>query len=301
MKKIFIILTILSLVILGGCGAGVPESTTVPTTTETETVPDTTAEETVPETTEAETVPETTEAETVPETTEAETVPETTEAETVPETTAESTIPEHSPLYIPGVSVEDVILYFNEVSLDAEFTDSGNPSLLQKWTSPIQYTLNGTYTEEDYAVLTAFTQWLNTLEGFPGISETQDIGAANLNIYFRDYPSFLNLMGDNYAGCDGGVTFWYNGNNEIYQATIGYVTEIDQQVRNSVILEEIYNGLGPVQDTNLRQDSLIYSGYSIPQELTEIDELLLKLLYHPDMKCGMNAGECEAVIRNLYY
>jgi hypothetical protein len=28
---------------------------------------------------------------------------------------------------------------------------------------------------------------------------------------------------------------------------------------------------------------------------------LTKLLYHPDMKCGMNAAECEAVIRNLYY
>ena len=80
-----------------------------------------------------------------------------------------------------------------------------------------------------------------------------------------------------------------------------YGVEFDQEVRNSVILEEIYNGLGPVQDTDLRQDSLIYSGYSIPQELTEIDELLLKLLYHPDMKCGMNAAECEAVIRNLYY
>ena len=72
-------------------------------------------------------------------------------------------------------------------------------------------------------------------------------------------------------------------------------------MRNSVILEEIYNGLGPVQDTDLRPDSLIYSAYSTPQELTEIDELILKLLYHPDMVCGMNAQECEAVIRQLYY
>ena len=109
------------------------------------------------------------------------------------------------------------------------------------------------------------------------------------------------ILGDNFADKDGGVIFWYNGADQIYQATICYVTEIGQYTRNSVILEEIYNGLGPIQDTDLRQESIIYSGFSEPQTLHPIDELLLKLLYHPDMKCGMTAEECEAVIRQLYY
>ena len=68
-----------------------------------------------------------------------------------------------------------------------------------------------------------------------------------------------------------------------------------------MILEEIYNGLGPIQDTQLRLDSIIYSGYSIPQSLTQVDELILRLLYHPQMQCGMNADACEEVIRQLYY
>ena len=38
--------------------------------------------------------------------------------------------PEHSSLYIEGLSVEDVITYFNEVCLDAEFVNSGDPSRL---------------------------------------------------------------------------------------------------------------------------------------------------------------------------
>jgi hypothetical protein len=109
-----------------------------------------------------------------------------------------------------------------------------------------------------------------------------------------------NRMGDNFRNLDGGVTFWYS-NDRIYECIICYRTDLDQQVRNSVIIEEIYNGLGPIQDTDLRPDSIIYSGYSIPQSMTEIDELLLKLLYHPDMQCGMNAEECAAVIRRLYY
>lgn len=44
-----------------------------------------------------------------------------------------------------------------------------------------------------------------------------------------------------------------------------------------------------------------YSGYSEPQALTSMDELLLRLLYHPEIQCGMNASQCEEVIQKLYY
>ena len=100
---------------------------------------------------------------------------------------------------------------------------------------------------------------------------------------------------------DGIVHFWYNGNNEMYDEDIGIRNDVDQYLRNSVILEEIYNGLGPVQDTTLRSDSIIYQQYATPQELTDVDLLLLQLLYHPSVECGMNAEQCEAVIRELYY
>ena len=88
---------------------------------------------------------------------------------------------------------------------------------------------------------------------------------------------------------------------EIYDATICYRTDLDQYLRNSVILEEIYNGLGPIQDTALRPDSLIYQGFSEPQWVTPVDELILKLLYHPSILPGMDAQQCEQVIRSLYY
>jgi hypothetical protein len=197
--------------------------------------------------------------------------------------------------------VEDVIRYFNEVCLDAEFSSGGgNPQRIQKWMMPIQYVLDGAYTQEDVAKLNQFASWLNTIPGFPGISETKSWAEANMKIYFRNQSGLVALMGNNFIGCDGGVTFWYR-NDIIYDATVCYRTDIDQHLRNSVILEEVYNGLGPVQDTSLRKDSIIYSGFSQPQALTAIDELILKLLYHPDIQCGMNAIDCEKVIRALYY
>ena len=226
----------------------------------------------------------------------------TTEAEeTAPETAPETAVLGHSELYIPDVSVEDVIIYFNEVCLDAEFVDGGDPTKLQKWETPIKYYCFGAPTDKDMEVLRSFADWLNAIEGFPGMSETDDPDLANLRINFCDQEEFVEFLGENYQGMDGGVTFWYNDLDEIYEAVIGYRTDISQEARNSVILEEIYNGLGPVQDTELRPDSLIYAGYSIPQWLTPVDELILKLLYHPKMKCGMKAAAVEAVIRQLYY
>ena len=208
--------------------------------------------------------------------------------------------PLHSDLYIPGVDVEDVIVYFNEVCLDAEYSEGGDASLLQRWTEPIFYEIYGSYTEEDMVTFGNMVAWLNTIENFPGISPSPESEMTNLEVYFCGQQELVERMGENYADCDGAVTFWYI-NNDIYDAIICYRNDISQYTRNSVILEEIYNGLGPVQDTSLREDSLIYAGFSEPQWMTGIDELLLKLLYHPMMQPGMDATQCESIIRQLYY
>jgi hypothetical protein len=228
----------------------------------------------------------------------------TTEATTEPTTeatTEATTRPEHSPLYLPQLDVEDVIRYFNEVCLNAEIVNAGDPTKLQKWVVPIRYYINGTYTEEDKVTLDNFVSWLNQIEGFPGMHIVDDPVVANLSINFCGPEDYIALMGENFHGTDGGVTFWYNGANQIFDAVIGYRTDLSQEVRNSVILEEIYNGLGPINDTWERLTSIIYGGYSTPQWLSEEDQLILKLLFHPMMECGMNAAECEAVIRQLYY
>ncbi len=208
--------------------------------------------------------------------------------------------PEHSQYYIEGLSVEDLVLFFNEVCLEAEIVNSGDPSRLQKWESSIYYKIYGSFTDEDILVLTEFASWLNSIYGFPGIYIATNEETSNLSINFCSQNELLKIMGSNFDSVDGAVTFWYD-NDVIHDAVICYRTDISQVLRNSVILEEIYNGLGPINDTVLREDSVIYSEYSEQQSLTEVDKLILKLLYHPKMVCGMNAEECEQVIRSLYY
>ena len=120
LRIILIMAMICTLSMLVGCALPMVPTAT-PASGETTQAPTqaTTTPATVPTT-----VPTTVEP-TIPETDP--TVPPTT----VPPTTAAPTAPPHSELYIPGVSVEDVIRYFNEVCLDAEFVNGGDPSLLQ--------------------------------------------------------------------------------------------------------------------------------------------------------------------------
>lgn len=239
---------------------------------------------------------ERTEAPTFPETLTV--IPTETEPQTEPETQ-----PEHSELYIPGLSVEDVITYFNEVCLDSEYVDSGDPTVVQKWAEPVLYTLNGDYTDEDLAAIDKMADILNGIEGYPGFYWTDDPDAANLRINFWSQDELMFEMGEYVQGnlCDGIVHYWYDGNNAIFSEDIGIRADMDQYLRNSVILEEIYNGTGATQDTMLRPDSIIYQEYSETQDLTDVDVLLMQLLYHPAIERGMNAEQCAEVIRMLYY
>ena len=218
-------------------------------------------------------------------------------------TTSATTAPQplHSPLFLDGINTHEVISWFNEVCLDAEFVNSGDATRLQKWYAPIRYNVRGTPTDADLAVISEFAVYANTIEGFPGIRQADETDYGNLQIRFCSQQELIDILGDTFQGQDGGVTFWYDGDNRIYQATICIRNDLDQHLRNAVILEELYNGLGPIQDTTLRPDSIIYAEFSEPQALTAVDKLLLKLLYHPQMACGMDADECETVIRQLYY
>lgn len=239
----------------------------------------------------------------LPETSHATTPPETslaTEETAAPIETTVETEPAHSELFIPFVTPEEMVTYFNEVCLDAEFVNSGNASVLQRWENPIYYQIYGDPTDLDLQILNNMCQWLNTIDGFPGIYETAETWQENYSIYFCTQDELIDRMGDEYYGVDGAFTFWYN-DNIIYDCTVCIRTDLDQEVRNSVILEELYNSLGPAQDTNLRQESIIYAGYSIPQALHPIDEVILKLLYHPDLLIGMDARDCEPIIHSLYY
>jgi len=210
-----------------------------------------------------------------------------------------------SEYYLEGYQITEIYDYFCEVALSSEyFYGDGNAAAIQKWAEPIYYSISGECTDQDLAVIENFAAEINRIYGFPGMYPANDEGSANLKLFFLEPEEFRLAAERVVAGEDShGIANWhfFNESNEIYACEIYHRTDIEQHVRNSVILEEFVNGFGLGNDTALRTDSIIYAYYSEPQSLSEMDWLLLRLLYHPDMKCGLEELECRKVITNLIF
>jgi len=232
-------------------------------------------------------------------------LPDNTETEpedSVPEEALTS--PPHSELYLPNCSVEEIITYFEEVVLNVEYSDgTGADHLVQKWLTPLYYQIYGTPTDADLEVLNTLFAQLNAVPGFPGIYPAEDAFQENITISFLDLAAFDASFSDVIHGeyAFGAVQFWYyTDTNDLHTARIGYRTDIEQSVRNSVLVEEVINILG-ITDTVLRPDSITYQYANDITTLSDIDWVILKLLYSPSIQCGMDADQCAAIIRELYY
>ncbi len=226
--------------------------------------------------------------------------------EEIPVTPSPEPTPEPTPtvFHLDGYTAEEVAEYFCEVALGVEYNHgSGDSSALQKWREPVYYAIYGEYTPEDVALINSFASQLNEIEGFPGMRPAPQQYMENFTIRFLNRQEMNSQAGyvvnGEYAD---GITLWdyYTDSNEIYNTRIWICSELSQYTRNSVILEEIVNSLGLGNDTELREDSIIYQFYSEPQELSQMDWLLLKLLYNEEMSPGIHETECRELISKLY-
>lgn len=228
----------------------------------------------------------------------------TTELVTTTQPVELTTAPAHSSLYFPEHTPDQIWDYFEEIVFQMEYSDgTGNTSLVQKWLSPMYYCISGDPTDEDLAVLTRLFEQLNEIDGFPGIYPTDNRDSANLSISFLDEDAFFDEFSECINGEDayGATQFWYyTDTNEIHTANVGYRTDLDQDTRTSILLEEIVNMLG-VTDTVLRENSIVYQYSNDNMALSDVDWVILKLLYSSEIACGMNAESCRPIVRELYY
>ncbi len=214
------------------------------------------------------------------------------------------------------------IVFFDEYAPGAGFrSSSGRAGGLRKWTSPVRIGMEfgASVPEEqraaDRATLDAYAERLAEAARHPvsmvrrganfhvlvmgeddradGLARVRriapDIDAATLGV-FRDMPRSIHCLV---------VAFSDRGNPYSYDRAIAWVrAEHPPLMRESCFHEELAQGLGLANDSPRARPSIFNDDDEFAW-LTTHDEMLLRLLYHPDLSPGMTADEARPILRRL--
>lgn len=201
---------------------------------------------------------------------------------------------------------DELNLFFEETALKAEYEyEAANKGeTVRKWTVPIVYCLCGGVRKTDAELISSFFDATKErIPDFPGAVQTEDRNEASLLISFLPSSDFNRKISEYLSGESAyGFTLCelVPDTNEITGAVIDFNSGMPLEQRQNVISEELYHSLGLVNDTALREDSVTYMNGPAENTLSDMDWCLLKLLYLPEMKCGMNFEDCTEIIAGHY-
>lgn len=189
-----------------------------------------------------------------------------------------------------------------DVAMKAEYGDNDDYRI-RKWTDPVVVGVYGTPSDKDREILEKLFETLNSVPGFPGISEAPEGDETiTTEMHFLDFEDYEVLRSDYIEEENTGGfanASYLTATNGYWQAVIGIRTDTEEKEQIGVIEEELIQSLGLLNDSYLDPESLFYQGYNEPEWPTELDWVLVKCLYHPSMVCGMTADEAEAVLPTI--
>lgn len=196
-----------------------------------------------------------------------------------------------------------VVDYFKDVALGFEFGDVSE--ITRRWTSDMRIFVGGSPTPELLSELDIIINEINDLSttGFT-IEVVDDTLQSNYYIYFGSgssyaeiFPSQSNLVAANF----GLFSIFWNGENELFR---GYmyvdIFRADSTEQKHLLREELTQSLGLAKDSPLFSESIFQQAFSTKvTEYAQIDKDLIRLLYHPEMRIGLNESQADKVLRNI--
>lgn len=159
----------------------------------------------------------------------------------------------------------------------------------EKWTSPIKIRCMGDPTEEDKRVLNGIITEFNTVNGFPGM-DLVDSDENVLLIYApkKDMQNIQQKYG--LKNIDKGVCQRESADHRIEKAMIVIESDCDQQYKNCVVLHEMFHLVGFYDHVRNGSSVINQNGSPVP-ELSDLDTLAFRMLYHPEIAAGMTYSE----------
>lgn len=157
------------------------------------------------------------------------------------------------------------------------FGDQGQ--VLCLWNQPIQYALNGGFSQMDAQTAGEIADALSDVSGFPGIRETT-ADQANVQITFADVPAAdCNIAADS------------NGNILRAEITIPTNGKFD---RAKALRQSLFRICGMLYHAETVLDTVNAESYAAAKP-TDTDWMLMDILYS-EMQAGMSKEECRTAL-----
>ena len=187
-------------------------------------------------------------------------------------------------------------------AFSSEFGERTEGGPLIRWEEPLRIYVGGNPTQEDVAFLDEFLIELSfRVPLLPPVYRVYSEDEANITVYYAPMDELDEYVTDFIEGNWGMVTFFYS-NYCLYDAEIGIANDVTtQEDRNHIVMEEIVGGIGLGNDHYVYSDSIIYQPWSNAQQLSEVDWLMLNMVYSPVVKPGMSYEQVRGLLLPLIY
>ena len=195
-----------------------------------------------------------------------------------------------------------VVAYFKEIALGFEF--GGASAITRKWRAPMRVFVGGQQNEALRKELTTVVGEINALvtDGF-SVELVADSSRSNYYVflgtgerYGERYPSQSGLVEANW----GLFSVFWNGQNEINRGHMYVDSERpDAEAQRHLLREEFTQSLGLARDASIYPLSIFLSDWSTTTTYADVDRDLIRLLYHPKMRIGLNENEVGPVLENI--
>lgn len=205
----------------------------------------------------------------------------------------------------PGLTAynESVVSYFKEVALGFEF---GNESkITRRWEGNMKLFIGGKPTPALLAETNRIVNEINDLANNEfNVEVVSDSLQSNFYIFFgsgNSYAAIFPAQSSFVASNWGLFSVSYPSSGVLFKGhmyvDINRANLIEQK---HLLREELTQSLGLARDSDLYPESIFQQSFSTKTtEYAPIDRDLIRLLYHPKMKVGLDRDQVDKLLRDI--
>ena len=195
----------------------------------------------------------------------------------------------------PGGYPANAVDYFAEIAFGSEYGSS--EPVVRRWGVGPTLRLNGSPTARDRLTLNRVLEEINAL------TTTVDAALADtlpsVEVHFAPQAAFPGLLPNYVPGNVGFFSVWWDATQHIYRAVVLISSDIDQPARDHILREEVTQILGLMRDSFRYPDSIFYQNWTLVSEYAPVDEMVIQMLYRPELATGTPPVEAVRLLRTL--